>query len=81
MKVETKLQIHIKSKIPFELSECILGVFEKDTDPEVSWQLLRGLIKKLKKEHVELYTEYLDTEDDNEAPESAIAKHRRENVL
>ena len=81
MNIETKLQIFINNKVPNEISECISGVFEKDTDPEISFQLLRGLLTKLKKEHKALYAEYLDSEDDIEAPESQIAKHRRENGL
>jgi hypothetical protein len=80
MDIETKLQIFINSKIPHEISECISGVFEKDTDPEISFQLLRGLLTKLKKEHKALYSEYLDS-DDIEAPETQIAQYRRENGL
>ena len=59
-----KLSNFIYIKLPKEIAECIDGVFTNDTDPRVSWELLRSLLRKLKKEHEQLYELYMETDAD-----------------
>ena len=60
--IETKLRIFLNHTFKAEVAELMEGCFSADTDPEVSWQLFREQLRKLKKRHCELYMEYLETD-------------------
>ena len=59
MNPESKLYDFIDRVVPYEIKECIDGVFEHSTHPDISFKLLRECITNLKKKHVKLYNEYL----------------------
>lgn len=47
-------------------------------NPEMEWKFFRDELRKLKKEHIASYNEYMESEDDTEYPETEWAKFKRE---
>jgi len=65
--IETRLRLFLNYTLKAEVAELMEGCFTAETDPEVSWQLFREQLRKLKKRHCELYVEYLESDaPDNE---------------
>lgn len=63
----------------YDIAEAAQYAFDFETDPEVCWGVFREYLRKLKKQHVEEYQEYLESDVEEELPESEISKWRREN--
>lgn len=62
-----------------EIMDTVSEIFDAETDPEVSWHVFRTFLRKIKKEHVEAYNEYMECDVEDEPEESEIWKWRREN--
>lgn len=60
--MESELRTFINHELPQEIASCIEGVFEINTDPEVSFYLLRQCITQLKKRHKNLYMRYMESD-------------------
>ena len=81
MNAESKLLHFLYTELPFSVNEMMGGLFEENTDPEISWTLFREGLRKLKKKHTELFKDAGESDSEEEAPESEISKWRRLNSL
>jgi hypothetical protein len=70
---ETKLRIFLNHEFKAEVAELLEGCFATDTDPEVSWQLFREQLRKLKKQHCNLYEEYMESD----APDDELTEWQK----
>lgn len=62
MKAETDLQIFINNELPGEIASCLDGAFSLNTNPSISYSLLRECISKLKRKHKKLYEKYIESD-------------------
>lgn len=75
MNAQTELLKFLNNELPFELSEGLALCFNKDMDPEVSWESFRLGLRRLKKKHLKLYDNYMES-DEEDLPKSDYAKFR-----
>lgn len=66
--IETRLRLFLNDELVVDVNELLDGCFSIDTDPEVSWQLFRERLRKLKKKHCQLYDEYLESDALDDEP-------------
>lgn len=63
------------NQIKDEIFELVDISLDYKLDPEVCWSMLRAKLMDLKKQHLASYSDYLETDSDEEAPKSEYAKH------
>lgn len=62
-----------------DIVEAVENCFDKEADPEVSWSVFRDYLRRIKKQHKEEYGLYLESDMEEDLPESEMARWRREN--
>ena len=60
---ETKLKIFLNHTFKDDVNGLMDNCFFTRADPEVSWQLFREQLRKLKKKHIKLYLENMESDD------------------
>lgn len=66
-------------RMQYNIIEAVENCFDKETDPEVNWSVFRDYLRKLKKQNAIEYSDYLESDAEDEDSESEYAKYRREN--
>lgn len=75
---ELKYRLFI-DRMKFEIEEAVGECFDSSTDPEICFSVFRNFLRKIKKENVKEYLEFMESDDDFELEDSEIAKWRKLN--
>lgn len=66
MSEEAKYLQYLDVQLPLEIEVAAAECLSDTIDPEVAWAEFRKVLKVIKKEHVERYLKYMETDDDDE---------------